>query len=131
MWNQLWSCYKRMMQLLLLDRQNSIQKLPLKNPGKIRFIILKSLPTRHSKERTKKGSWMMHYVWFSHFWSHFRGTMHCLPQRVKSIFFERLKSMFFEIFSNGVVPKGTKWLTEYQMAGDLTRPWSSDLNIDL
>ena len=28
-----------------------------------------------------------HYVWFSQIWSHFLGTMHCLPQRLKSIFF--------------------------------------------
>ena len=34
-----------------------------------------------------------HYVWFSQFWSHFRGTMHCLHQR--------LKSTLFEIFLNG------------------------------
>ena len=40
----------------------------------------------------------VHYVWFSQFWSHFRGTMHCLPQR--------LKSTFFEIFSNGAALKG-------------------------
>ena len=37
----------------------------------------------------------MHYVWFSQFWSHFLGTMHCSPQRPKSTFFERLKSTFF------------------------------------
>ena len=41
-----------------------------------------------------------HYVWFSQFWSHLRGTMHCLPQRLKSTFFERLKSTFFENFSS-------------------------------
>ena len=40
----------------------------------------------------------LHYVWFSQFWSHFPRTMHCLPQR--------LKSTLFEIFSNGVDPKG-------------------------
>ena len=43
---------------------------------------------------------------FSQLWSHLCGTMHCLPPRLKSTFFERLKSMFFEIFSNGVAPKG-------------------------
>ena len=41
-----------------------------------------------------------HYVWFSQFWSHFRGTMHCLPQR--------LKSMLFEFFSNGAATKGVR-----------------------
>ena len=39
-----------------------------------------------------------HYVSFSQFWSHFWRTMHGLPQR--------LKSTLFEIFSNGVDPKG-------------------------
>ena len=39
-----------------------------------------------------------HYVWFSQFWSHFQGTMYCLPQRLKSI--------LFEIFSNEAAPKG-------------------------
>ena len=28
-------------------------------------------------------------MWFSQFWSHFRGTMHCLPQRLKSMFFKK------------------------------------------
>ena len=32
----------------------------------------------------------MHYVSFSQFWSHFHGTMHCLPQRLKSTFFEKI-----------------------------------------
>ena len=45
----------------------------------------------------------MHYVWLPQFWSHFRGTMHCLPQRIKST--------LFEIFSNGGCPKGT-WSVE-------------------
>ena len=40
----------------------------------------------------------LHYVWFSQFWSHFCRTLHCLPQS--------LKSMFFEIFLNGAAPKG-------------------------
>ena len=35
---------------------------------------------------------------FSQFWSHLCRTMHCLPQR--------LKSTFFEIFSNGAALKG-------------------------
>ena len=49
----------------------------------------------------------MHYVWFSQFWSHFRGTMHCLPQR--------LKLTFFEIFSNDAAPKGpAKWRKFFQ-----------------
>ena len=41
----------------------------------------------------------IHYtnVWFSQFCSHFLGTMHCLPQR--------LKSTLFEIFTNEVVAK--------------------------
>ena len=40
-------------------------------------------------------------MWFSQFWSPFRaGRMHCLPQR--------LKSTFFEIFSNRECPKGTR-----------------------
>ena len=38
------------------------------------------------------------YMWFLRFWSHFCGTMHCLPQR--------LKSTLFEIFSNGTAPRG-------------------------
>ena len=42
----------------------------------------------------------LHYVWFSQFWSHFRRTMHCLPQR--------LKSTLFEIFSNRGCLKGTR-----------------------
>ena len=28
-----------------------------------------------------------HYVWFSQFWSHFHRTIHCLPQRLKSMAF--------------------------------------------
>ena len=44
-----------------------------------------------------------HYVWLSQFWSHFHVTMHCLPQG--------LKSTFFEIFSSGGSPKGT-WSEE-------------------
>ena len=52
---------------------------------------------RRSKQNCCK---VLHYVWFSQFWSHFRGTMHCLPQR--------LKSTLFEIFSNGGCPKGTR-----------------------
>ena len=49
-----------------------------------------------------RNSWWppAYYVWFSQFWSHFHGTMHCLPQR--------LKSTLFEIFSNGGCPKGTR-----------------------
>ena len=37
---------------------------------------------------------------------HFRGTMHCLPQG--------LKSTFFEIFSNGAAPKGPAELKKIQ-----------------
>ena len=31
----------------------------------------------------------MHYVWFSQFWSHFHGSMYCLPLKLKSTFFEK------------------------------------------
>ena len=34
---------------------------------------------------------VLHYVWFSQFWSHFHGTMHCLPQRLKSTFLKFFK----------------------------------------
>ena len=43
---------------------------------------------------------------FHNFGLIFARQMHCLPQRLKSRFFERLKSTFFEIFSNGAVPNG-------------------------
>ena len=55
------------------------------------------------------------HVWFSQFWSHFHGTMHCLPKRLKSTFFETLNSTFFVIFSNGAAPKGlAEWRKKFQ-----------------
>ena len=47
-----------------------------------KFSALRNLGVNH-----------IHYVLFSQFWSHYHGTMHCLPQRL-------------EIFSNGAVLKG-------------------------
>ena len=54
-----------------------------------------------------KVSWYLYFIYFTHcmhtmcefsqFWSHFQGTMHCLPQR--------LKSTFFDFFSNGAAQK--------------------------
>ena len=69
----------------------------------------------------------VHYVWFSQFWSHFRRTMHCLPQRLKSTyvwnFFERsrcegvsgvrknFKQLLILVFEVIVQPPKTHFLT--------------------
>ena len=45
-------------------------------------------------------------MWFSEFWSHFCGTMHCLPQR--------LKSTMFEIFFR------TEWASEKRFHVDIS-----------
>ena len=45
---------------------------------------LSSVATFHHQPSTSSPT---HYVWFSQFWSHFCGTMHCLPQRLKSTLF--------------------------------------------
>ena len=50
---------------------------------------------------------LCHYEWFSQFSSHFRGTMHCLPRR--------LKSTFFKIISNGAAQKGpAEWRKNFK-----------------
>ena len=53
--------------------------------------------TIESDLKKKRYTAVIHYMLFLQFWSHFCGTMHCLPQR--------LKSTFFENFSNGAAPK--------------------------
>ena len=53
-----------------------------------------------------------HYVWFSWFWSHFFPIM-CI--QVVARLPQMLKSMFFEIFSNGAAPKGpAEWRKNFK-----------------
>ena len=73
---------------------------------KVKFKIWSTFSPTHQnicQRSSTLASSTLHYVWFSQFWSHFHGTMHCLPQR--------LKSTLFEIFPNGGCPKGT-WSVE-------------------
>ena len=70
-----------------------------------------------------------HYVWFSQFWSHFHETMHCLPQRLKSTFFEKILSEGF--------PKGTRRQKQISKNIDFSLwgrqcivPWKWDQNCE-
>ena len=60
---------------------NMVDNNSLDNYGKFFsdfFIFLQNYSRPEESSQT-------HYVWFSQFWSHFRGTMHCLPQFQKTL----------------------------------------------
>ena len=46
----------------------------------------------------------VHYVWLSEFWSHFCGTMYCLPQRLKSMVFKKIQTTLILVFEVIVQP---------------------------
>ena len=83
---------------ILVSRDNALFASKAKNQ---RF--LKKFQMEHSRrvqrsEKKFQKTLILVFEEIGQFWSHFHGTMHGLPQRLKSTFLKKI--------SNGVAPKG-------------------------